>query len=84
VALIGRRLQPFEGLAPVIVDNLLMAVRRIRAETHMAIILVEQHARLILELLPDAAILDRGQVRWFGKSDDLLADPERLAGLIGL
>jgi branched-chain amino acid transport system ATP-binding protein len=76
--------EPFEGLAPIIVDNLLMALRRIRAETQMAMILIEQHAQLVLELLPQAIILDRGQIRWSGNSSDLLADPERLAGLVAL
>jgi branched-chain amino acid transport system ATP-binding protein len=76
--------EPFEGLAPIIVDNLLVALRRIRAETQMAMILIEQHAQLVLELLPEAIILDRGQVRWSGTSSDLLANPERLAGLVAL
>jgi hypothetical protein len=34
--------------------------------------------------MPDAIILDRGQVRWRGRSKDLLADPAQLAALIGL
>jgi branched-chain amino acid transport system ATP-binding protein len=76
--------EPFEGLAPILVDNLLVALQRIRAEAGTAMILVEQHAQLILELMPDAIILDRGQVRWRGKSKDLLADPKQLAALIGL
>jgi branched-chain amino acid transport system ATP-binding protein len=76
--------EPFEGLAPILVDNLLVALHRIRAEARMAMILVEQHAQLILELMPDAIILDRGQVRWRGSSKGLLADPQQLAALIGL
>ena len=42
--------EPFEGLAPIIVDSLLAALRRIRDETHMAMMLIEQHAQLVLEL----------------------------------
>jgi branched-chain amino acid transport system ATP-binding protein len=76
--------EPFEGLAPIIVDNLLLALQRIRTETRTAMILIEQHAQLVLELLPEAIILDRGQVRWSGSSSALLADPDLLAGLIGL
>ncbi|MGZ5024754.1 MAG: ABC transporter ATP-binding protein [Chthoniobacterales bacterium] len=76
--------EPFEGLAPVIVDNLLAALRRIRDETRMAMILIEQHAELVLELLPEAIVLDRGQVRWSGQGEALLRNPEQLRELIGL
>jgi branched-chain amino acid transport system ATP-binding protein len=76
--------EPFEGLAPALVDNLMSALRRIRADSSMAMILVEQHAQLILELMPDAMVLDRGQVRWRGASKELSADREQLASLIGL
>jgi branched-chain amino acid transport system ATP-binding protein len=76
--------EPFEGLAPILVDNLLVALRRIRTETQMAMILVEQHAELILELLPNALVLDRGQIRWRGESRELLADRDQLAALLGL
>jgi branched-chain amino acid transport system ATP-binding protein len=76
--------EPFEGLAPVLVDNLMVALRKIRAEAQMAMILVEQHAQLILELMPNAIILDRGQIRWRGASKDLASDPDQLATLMGL
>jgi len=76
--------EPFEGLAPVIVDLLMAALQRIRAETRMAMLLVEQHAQLVLEMMPRAVILDRGQIRWQGDSATLAKDPARLAALIGL
>ena len=76
--------EPFEGLAPALVDNLIDALRRIRSEAGMAMILVEQHAQLILELMPNAMVLDRGQVRWRGASQELASDQAQLASLIGL
>jgi branched-chain amino acid transport system ATP-binding protein len=76
--------EPFEGLAPALVDNLMDALRRIRTEAGMAMILVEQHAELILELMPQAMALDRGKVRWLGPSRKLAADRVQLASLIGL
>jgi ABC-type branched-subunit amino acid transport system ATPase component len=76
--------EPFEGLAPIIVDSLLAALRRIRNETQMAMMLIEQHAQLVLELLPEAIILDRGQVRWSGQSETLRRNTDQLAALIGL
>jgi branched-chain amino acid transport system ATP-binding protein len=82
--------EPFEGLAPVIVDGLVDAIRLLRAQGGpgepggMAIVLVEQHAELALELTDHALVLDRGRKVWEGASTALLADPARLASLIGL
>jgi branched-chain amino acid transport system ATP-binding protein len=76
--------EPFEGLAPALVDNLADALRRIHIDAGMAMILVEQHAQLILELMPEAMVLDRGQVRWRGSSEELASDRAQLTSLIGL
>lgn len=76
--------EPFEGLAPVIVDTLVDAIRRLHAEAGMGIVLVEQHAELALELTKRALVLDRGRVVWQGESVALLQEPARLASLIGL
>ena len=76
--------EPLEGLAPVIVDALLAAFSRLRAEAKLALILVEQHARLALEFATDAIVLDRGAIVYSGTSHDLLAAPERLDALMGV
>jgi branched-chain amino acid transport system ATP-binding protein len=77
--------EPFEGLAPVIVEGLVDAIRLLRTEgSGMAIVLVEQHAELALELTEQAIVLDRGRKVWEGGSTALLADPARLSSLIGL
>jgi branched-chain amino acid transport system ATP-binding protein len=77
--------EPFEGLAPVIVDDLVDVIRRLRSGSDgMAIVLVEQHAELALELTDNALVLDRGRKVWEGASTALLAHPARLASLIGL
>jgi branched-chain amino acid transport system ATP-binding protein len=76
--------EPFEGLAPVIVDLLASAFTRLRQDSKFTIVLVEQHAELALELTDRAVVLDRGQVIWAGDSRTLLDDPSRLATLIGL
>ncbi|HEY1932682.1 MAG TPA: ABC transporter ATP-binding protein [Acetobacteraceae bacterium] len=76
--------EPLEGLAPVIVDRLLAALLRLRDEGGLAIVLVEQHARLALEFAPRAVILDRGRIVYDGTSEPLLHDAQRLAGLIGV
>jgi branched-chain amino acid transport system ATP-binding protein len=76
--------EPLEGLAPVIVDALLAAFRRLRSEDKLAIVLVEQHARLALEFAEWTAILDRGKIVYSGDSAALIADSARLADLIGV
>jgi branched-chain amino acid transport system ATP-binding protein len=76
--------EPLEGLAPVIIDTLLGGLERLKCEDDLALLLVEQHARLALELAPEAIILDRGVTVFAGPSRELLDDPQRLAMLIGL
>ncbi len=76
--------EPLEGLAPVIVDALIAAFHRLREEDGLAIILVEQHARLALEFARRAVILDRGKAVYDGDSRPLLDDPQQLSDLIGV
>jgi len=73
--------EPFEGLAPIIVEGLLMSLRKLIAENSLAIVLVEQSAKLALETTEAAIVLDRGRVAYSGRSRELLDDPERLAAL---
>jgi branched-chain amino acid transport system ATP-binding protein len=76
--------EPLEGLAPVVVDALLSGLDRLKREDDLALLLVEQHARLALELAENAIILDRGAVVHAGASRTLLQDPDLLASLIGV
>jgi branched-chain amino acid transport system ATP-binding protein len=76
--------EPLEGLAPVIVDTLIAALHRLRREDRLAIVLVEQHARLALEFAAHAVVLDRGRLVYDGESQELVDDPQRLGGLIGV
>jgi branched-chain amino acid transport system ATP-binding protein len=76
--------EPLEGLAPVMVDRLLDALLRLRAEDGLAMVMVEQHARLALEFSTRAVIMDRGKVVYDEASRALLDNPQLLAGLIGV
>jgi len=73
--------EPLEGLAPIIVEMLRHAMQRLIAEDSLAIVLVEQSARLALEMTENAIVLDRGRVAFSGPSRTLLDDPDRLAAL---
>jgi branched-chain amino acid transport system ATP-binding protein len=76
--------EPLEGLAPVIVETVLAGLDRLKREDDLAILLVEQHARIALEFAADAIVLDRGRIVHAGPSRALLAAPERLAALMGV
>jgi branched-chain amino acid transport system ATP-binding protein len=76
--------EPLEGLAPVIVDALLAGLNRLKREDALALLVVEQHARLALEFAEAAVILDRGRMVYSGSSRDLLEDPQRLTSLVGI
>jgi branched-chain amino acid transport system ATP-binding protein len=76
--------EPLEGLAPVIVDALLAGLERLKREDDLALLLVEQHAQLALELARDAIVLDRGVVVFAGASRELRDAPERLNALMGV
>ena len=76
--------EPLEGLAPVIVDALLAGLDRLKREVNLALLLVEQHAELALELAEDAIILDRGRIVFSGGSRELLDAPDRLHDLMGV
>ena len=76
--------EPMEGLAPIIVEELMNVVTDLVNDNGLAVIVVEQHARLALQLTRDAIVLDRGQVVHRGPSEELCADPDQLHRLVAL
>ena len=76
--------EPFEGLAPVIVDELVAAMKTMLAARSIAIVLVEQHTDIALELTADAIVLERGAVAHRAPSGALQKDLPTLERLVGL
>ena len=76
--------EPFEGLAPVIVDELAAAIKLMLSDRSIAIVLVEQHTDIALELTADAIVLERGAVAHRAPSAQLLKDTATLERLVGL
>jgi branched-chain amino acid transport system ATP-binding protein len=76
--------EPLEGLAPIIVDTLLAVLERLKRENGLGLVLIEQHARIALELCAATVVLDRGRIVFSGDSRELIAAPERLDRLIGV
>jgi len=70
--------EPTEGLAPIIVDELLAILRRLSRDDGLAMIVVEQKANKILPVTDEAIILNRGAVAYAGPSAALLGNRELL------
>ena len=69
--------EPTEGLAPIIVDELLSALREL-ARAGFSMIIVEQKPKKILPFTDEAIVLDRGAIAHAAPSAELLADPTAL------
>src|SRR5947209_14606709 len=76
--------EPTEGLAPVIVEALTAVLIKIRGESGLSIILVEQNSRVAFEFSDRSVVLDKGRIVYDGTSAVLRDDPERLAKVIGV
>ena len=76
--------EPFEGLAPIVVEELTAAIRQMIAERVNAFVLVEQHVEIALSLAENVIVLERGRIVHRGPSAQLLADHSALERLIGL
>jgi branched-chain amino acid transport system ATP-binding protein len=76
--------EPTEGLAPIIIEELLRALRRLFREERMAGIVVEQHAHKILPITDRAIVLDRGRIVFEASSASLLADSAPLEHHLGV
>ena len=69
--------EPSEGLAPVIVEELALAVKGLTQASGLATVLVEQNSRLALDIAPRAVVMDRGRIVYDGPSDALRNDPAK-------
>ncbi|HEY6833273.1 MAG TPA: ABC transporter ATP-binding protein [Pseudolabrys sp.] len=76
--------EPCEGLAPVIVDELVAAMKLMLSDRRIAIVLVEQHTEIALELTTDAIVLERGAVAHRAPAAELQKDVATLDRLVGL
>jgi branched-chain amino acid transport system ATP-binding protein len=76
--------EPLEGLAPIIVEELLAALNRIIREEGMSAILVEQSPQKILGVTDRAVILERGAIVHEAASATLRADRSALETFLGV
>ncbi len=76
--------EPFEGLAPIIVEHLVSSIRKIVQTSSLALLLVEQRVDIALDLSHRCIVMDRGRTVFEGASGKLAGDDERIAALMGL
>ena len=76
--------EPLEGLAPIIIEELTAAIRRMTEDEGIALILVEQHAEVALHLTKEALLIERGVVAHRAASADLLGNGDVLDRHLGL
>jgi branched-chain amino acid transport system ATP-binding protein len=76
--------EPSEGLAPVIVEELVRAIRHLADAQGLTLVLVEQNTQLALDMSPRTVVMDRGKIIYDGASDALKANSDKLDRLIGV
>ena len=76
--------EPMEGLAPIIVQDLMRVLQRLIVDEGLSVIVVEQHARLALSLTRRAIVLDRGRIVHASDSLSLLDDAQTLDRLVAV
>jgi branched-chain amino acid transport system ATP-binding protein len=74
--------EPSQGLAPLIVREVFRIVAQMRDEG-ISVLLVEQNARMSLEIADHAYVLDDGRIVHSGNARDLAADEARVWALTG-
>ena len=76
--------EPTEGLAPVIVEDLVETMNTLRTDEGLAIVLVEQHSGIALDFSERTVVMNRGSIVYDGASADLRSDQSLLDSLIGV
>ena len=76
--------EPTEGLAPILVEELMATIERLTRQEGLSAIVVEQHAQKLLKLTDEAIIMERGGIVWAGKSAALATDAATLQAHLGV
>ena len=76
--------EPLEGLAPIVVQELLSAIKCVAREEGLSSIVVEQHPHMVLGVTDEAVVLDRGSIAYRASSAALLADSTPLDTWLGV
>jgi branched-chain amino acid transport system ATP-binding protein len=75
--------EPFEGLAPIIVRDLVETTRKLAAEGH-TILVVEQNIRAAMRLAHRCYVMSKGRIVFEGTPHDLESQPEIMHRYLGV
>jgi branched-chain amino acid transport system ATP-binding protein len=76
--------EPTEGLAPIIVQEVIAAVAEVRREEGVSVLIVEQNLKAVAPILQTAHVLETGRVAWSGPAETLIEDESLSRSLLGL
>jgi branched-chain amino acid transport system ATP-binding protein len=76
--------EPSEGLAPVVVEQLVGAIQNVVSDSALAVLLVEQRIDIALDMSRRCLVMDRGRIVHEGTSADMRSGAEDLVELLGL
>ncbi|WP_280152197.1 ABC transporter ATP-binding protein [Piscinibacter sp. XHJ-5] len=76
--------EPLEGLAPIIVEELLRSIARVVRDEGLSAVIVEQNPKLVLGMTERVVVLDRGSVAHAGPSEALARDAQTLERLLAV
>jgi branched-chain amino acid transport system ATP-binding protein len=76
--------EPSEGLAPVVVEQLVAAIRILAEDSSLSVLLVEQRLDIALQLSTRCLVMDRGRVVYEGPSAQLRNEPSHVAEIMGI
>ncbi|MEA4950261.1 MAG: ABC transporter ATP-binding protein [Petrimonas sp.] len=75
--------EPSMGLAPLIIENLFERILEINRKQGITILLVEQNARMALEISDYAYVLEQGKILFHGAAKEIEADPRVVGAYLG-
>jgi len=75
--------EPSEGLAPIVVELLAEAIRKVSADKSLTVFLVEQRVDIALDICDRCLIMERGHIVHDGSSEALRNTPSLLESLLG-
>ncbi len=76
--------EPLMGLSPLIQSMLMDAVKQIRQERGISILITEQYARPVLPIVEEGCVLEHGSVVVRGSREELLDNPDVTSAYFGL
>lgn len=75
--------EPLMGLSPAIQSRLVEAIKKIKEETKITILITEQYAQPILPIIDQGYVMENGYIVLSGKAEELMDDPHIIAAYIG-